>query len=214
MRARGARAGPRLIARVQPLVTARSVDRTFDYGVPEGVELESGSRVLVPLGARQVDGVVVAVAEGDDDELKPIDEVIGRVPPALLDLAVWMADEYGSTLARALALVIPPRPPKRALKARDDFPDPDVAVVRRLTDAQRAAVAGCVEAAAAGEREVLLHGVTGSGKTEVYLRGDRARAGAGQRRRSCWCPRSRSRRRRPAGSSPGSATPSRCCTAR
>ena len=169
VRARGARAGPRLIARVQPLVTARSVDRTFDYGVPEGVELESGSRVLVPLGARQVDGVVVAVAEGDDDELKPIDEVIGRVPPALLDLAVWMADEYGSTLARALALVIPPRPPKRALKARDDFPDPDVAVVRRLTDAQRAAVAGCVEAAAAGEREVLLHGVTGSGKTEVYL---------------------------------------------
>ncbi len=169
MRARGARAGPRLIARVQPLVTARSVDRTFDYGVPEGVELESGSRVLVPLGARQVDGVVVAVAEGDDDELKPIDEVIGRVPPALLELAVWMADEYGSTLARALALVIPPRPPKRALKARDDFPDPDVAVVRRLTDAQRAAVAGCLEAAAAGEREVLLHGVTGSGKTEVYL---------------------------------------------
>ena len=37
MRARGARAGPRLIARVQPLVTARSVDRTFDYGVPEGL---------------------------------------------------------------------------------------------------------------------------------------------------------------------------------
>ena len=53
--------------------------------------------MLVPLGARQVDGVVVAVAEGDDDELKPIDEVIGRVPPALLELAVWMADEYGST---------------------------------------------------------------------------------------------------------------------
>jgi primosomal protein N' (replication factor Y) len=169
VRARGARAGSRLIARVQPLVTARSIDRTFDYGVPDGVELESGSRVLVPLGARQVDGVVVDVAEGDDEELKPIDEVIGRVPPALLELAVWMADEYGSTLARALALVIPPRPPKRALKARDDFPDPDVAVVRRLTDAQRAAVAGCLEATAAGEREVLLHGVTGSGKTEVYL---------------------------------------------
>ena len=42
----------------------------------------------------------------------------------LLELAVWMADDYGSTLARALALVIPPRPPKRALKARGAFAEP------------------------------------------------------------------------------------------
>ncbi len=64
MRARRARPG--LIARVHPLVTARAVDRAFDYAIPEQLvdRVEVGSIVRVELGAREVDGVVDSLASG------------------------------------------------------------------------------------------------------------------------------------------------------
>jgi len=70
----------------------------------------------------------------------------------------------------------------------------------QLTEDQGAAVARLTEALdEQGFCPALLHGVTGSGKTEVYLP-------------SCWCPRSRSRPRPSVGSWTASA-PSRYCTA-
>ena len=65
--------------------------------------------------------------------------------------------------------------------------DPD----RQLTIDQESALKRLTKLAAAGTfRAVLLHGVTGSGKTEIYLRLAAAAraAGAGD---ACSCPRSR-----------------------
>jgi primosomal protein N' (replication factor Y) (superfamily II helicase) len=165
------RARPGLIARVHPLVTARAVDRPFDYDIPEALagRVAAGSIVRVALGAREVDGVVESLGEpGGDAELKPLIDVTGRVPPALLELAAWIAEQTASTTARALALVIPPRPPRRVLKPIERPPPEDRPV--QLTEAQQRAVDACLEAIDQGGHEVLLHGVTGSGKTEVYLR--------------------------------------------
>jgi primosomal protein N' (replication factor Y) len=229
------------VVQVEPLTTARALRGPFDYLRPDGVDV--GSVLVVPFGSRDVVGVVTGLADGSEHEpVAPHRVLDARLPPELVQLALWMADEYCSTPARALSLLLPPKGarPKTALwgerssctegggsvdgsgsaarlterqRALLDslprFAGPDLAALRRLearglarieprivrraplhiavgaareqpalTAEQREALAA-VDAAEPGAR-LLLHGVTGSGKTEVYLR---AAASALARRR-------------------------------
>jgi primosomal protein N' (replication factor Y) (superfamily II helicase) len=159
------------LAAVLPLVTARALARAFTYEVPDDVE--RGAVVSVGLGGRRVRGVVVDVGVDAPAgiEVAAAGPVVDRVPAALLELALWVADYYGSTPARALALVAPHARSRRGARrepaSRDAFPgEPEPA---QLTPAQSAAVERIVAALDAGGGHVLLHGPTGSGKTEVYL---------------------------------------------
>src|SRR5256885_3068112 len=97
---------PRL-ASVYPLVTARAVARPFTYEVPD--EVERGAIVDVRFGNARRRGIVteVGVTPPDGVVAAPVQRVAETLPPALVDLALWMADYYGSTPARALALVAP-----------------------------------------------------------------------------------------------------------
>ena len=99
-----------LIAKVEPITTARSLRGPFDYVVEEGVE--KGALLVVPFGRRDVTGVVVGLAERSDVPpeklVRPRRVREERVPAELVDLAEWMAREYVSTFARALQLVMPP----------------------------------------------------------------------------------------------------------
>src|SRR4051812_38746510 len=209
---------PALIARIEPLTTTRRLAGPFDYLLPSE-PVTVGSLVRIPFGHQKLDGVVVELAPGTDvpEEklVAPTKVQPDSVPADLVDLALWMAVEYCSTPARALALVTPPpgkaktylyaevtgadgrvTDSQRALLER--LPGPtgeNLPALRRLekrglvtiservarrpprmtpaadrevelTPAQRSALEA-IEAAPAEAR--LLHGVTGSGKTEVYL---------------------------------------------
>ena len=159
-------------ASVYPLVNARAVARAFTYEVDDDVGV--GSIVRMPFGRSRARGIVVGLvgAPPEDVEARPVDGVVGEVPAALVELALWLADYYGSTPARALALVAPESPKRRKVQ-----PPPaerqalgGEAEPRRLSDEQRKAVDRVVGALDAGEGGLfLLHGATGSGKTEVYL---------------------------------------------
>ncbi len=207
-----------MIAKVEPLTTTRRLSGPFDYRVDGDVTI--GSLVRIPFGHQKLDGVVVALTETTDvpDEklVEPISTRTDTLPRDLVDLAKWMAEEYCSTPARALALVTPPPGnPKTYLwaEATDNegrvnenqarllarLPGPagkDLAALRRLearglvtitektqrraprmdvpadravelTPAQQDALEAIDQAP---DEARLLHGVTGSGKTEVYLR--------------------------------------------
>ena len=98
-----------------------------------------------------------------------VGRVLDEIPPALVDLALWVADYYGSTPARALDLVAPR---KRTRRGEAKTPGPGLTgepPPERLTPEQVAAVARVVSAIDAGGGRFLLYGATGSGKTEVYL---------------------------------------------
>ena len=215
---------------VVPLVTTRAIGRALSYAPPPAGAPPPGALVRVPLAGRSVRGVVVpATGEAHEGELREIEAVLDpdAVSEGLLQVALWIASYYGSTPARALPLVLPPRtrprgerwasavpaaeggtPTRRAvLEALADGPRlvselveavPTTAPTLRLmhevglirierrlaapaavphaarpdpTPDQAAAIArveGLLAKGAGGE--LLLHGVTGSGKTEVFLR--------------------------------------------
>ncbi len=176
-----------LIAKVEPMTTARALRGPFDYRLPEALrgEVGVGSMLVVPFGARKVLGVVVALADSSEvaeekllAPLRALDEGPPAVPVELLALAEWIAAEYCSTIARALALVLPPGATRRlsGRKRRAVARPEHLPVGARgrgapeLTLEQQAVLAPVY--AALRERrgeQRLLHGVTGSGKTEIYL---------------------------------------------
>jgi primosomal protein N' (replication factor Y) len=158
-------------ASVYPLVSARALARPFTY-LADG--LEKGSIVTVPFGRARRRGVVVDLADEAPPEVEPVavDRVLGSVPPRLVDLALWMADYYGSTPARTLALVAPESPARRKGATRRQAAGdlPAEAAPATLTQPQTAAVERISGALDSAGGSFLLYGATGSGKTEVYLR--------------------------------------------
>jgi primosomal protein N' (replication factor Y) (superfamily II helicase) len=151
------------------LVTARALARPFTY-LADG--LEKGSVVTVPFGRARRRGVVVGLEDEAPAEVEPVavEKVVGAIPPPLVDLALWIADYYGSTPARALGLVAPHSRARRGelRTPGGDFPgEPEP---EALTPPQEGALGRITSAMDGGGGAFLLYGATGSGKTEVYLR--------------------------------------------
>jgi primosomal protein N' (replication factor Y) len=100
------------IAKVEPLTTARALRGPFDYRLPEGMGVETGSILRIPFGRRRLLGVVVALAATSDLPesrlAEPLEVLPQAVPEDLVDLASWVSHEYCSTMSRALQLVLPP----------------------------------------------------------------------------------------------------------
>jgi primosomal protein N' (replication factor Y) (superfamily II helicase) len=159
-------------AAVYPLVTARALAREFTYEVPDGIG--PGAVVEVRFGNARRRAVVTDVDVDAPPGIKavPVERVVEELPPALVALALWIADYYGSTPGRALGLIAPvqrkPRGERRPPAERDALPGE--ARPAELSPSQRTALDRVVAALGAGEStNFLLYGATGSGKTEVYL---------------------------------------------
>ena len=156
--------------------------RLFDYRIPEGELLSSadvGLRVRVPFGSASRIGVIVALPQSSDfpvAQLKTAEAVLRDLPPLPADwfrLSEFCSAYYQVPLGEVMLSTLPAglrriNPPKaRASRSRAKLPPAHEPP--ELTAEQQAALTRIVEGGV-GFKAYLLHGVTGSGKTEVYLR--------------------------------------------
>jgi primosomal protein N' (replication factor Y) (superfamily II helicase) len=158
-------------ASVYPLVPSRAVARPFTYEVPP--EVGKGSVVSLSFHGAKRRGVVVGLEEAAPLGIKaaPVGDVVDALPEPLVDLALWLADYYGSTPARALELIAPVK--RRARGVRESPAARDAlggeAEPNALSGSQRSALDRITDTLEGGGGNFLLHGATGSGKTEVYI---------------------------------------------
>ena len=104
----------RTVAAVVPLVPAWRVDKTFDYVVPDELDVEVGSVVGIPFGHRKVRGVVTKLSQesAGERELQPIARLVVATPiarPPLPELLEWIAERYTTPRGRVFDRIVPPR---------------------------------------------------------------------------------------------------------
>ena len=150
------------------------LSRTFVYRLNEPVH--AGCRVLVPFRRREVEGFVVGLRKDPPSgvAIHDVQKVLDSEPlirPDVFELCQWISDYYlappGEVLKSAL-------PPGIAAKHLEKHVAGIAGTVCDRTNApnltaDQARVLNLIEQSN-GFHAILLHGVTGSGKTEVYLR--------------------------------------------
>ncbi len=152
---------------------------TLTYLQNPKFSIQRGSLVNVPLGKRSIRGVVVELKKSntaaEDDayalkEVMSIDEEWPALKDPFLKWLEWVSEYYIHPLGRTLQLCFPPlSKPKKERKSNRPPVVPVLEKVKlhKLTEEQKTCLTAIQNVS--GFATHLVHGVTGSGKTEIYL---------------------------------------------
>jgi primosomal protein N' (replication factor Y) len=160
-------------------------DHSYTYYIDEKAEASVGKRAMVPFGKRECLGYIVAQRENLPEGVK--EEAVKKIRRVVdgeavfdekdVETARWMAGFYLCGTGQALAAMIPSgrRMTYPALPGNDEEGEPSLSI----SDEQEAALRAIMSPDCAGKDSspqgglppmFYLYGVTGSGKTEVFLR--------------------------------------------
>ncbi|PKL18273.1 MAG: hypothetical protein CVV49_06725 [Spirochaetae bacterium HGW-Spirochaetae-5] len=146
------------------------VTRSFTYKIPDGMILVAGMRVVVNFAGRKMTGYVSSVHSNMPEgiELKDIESRIDDEPiydERIIRLAEYVSESYLSSVGEALGKALPAG---ESSKSR-----PRNSRVRQIQDSgiiltgQQKEI---YEKILSSEKKThLIFGITGSGKTEVYM---------------------------------------------
>jgi len=186
------------------------LQQRFTYAQDEKGEAALGKRVMAPFGRRELLGYVIGEREEAPEGVAPeaikkIRRVVDKEAifgTEEIELALWMASYYLCGTGEALATMIPSG---RRETGSESLLDEEVQIAETaltLSDEQRQALEAILETKAAGDSTeaatmlqpgpkqeqaspqrpsmFYLYGITGSGKTEVFLRAAEAMLAAGK----------------------------------
>jgi primosomal protein N' (replication factor Y) len=160
-------------------LSQRFVYRTDDKG-----EAAVGKRALVPFGRREMTGFVVGECAEKPDGLaeaavKTIRRIVDKEPvfsKREIELAQWIAGFYLCSEGEALSVMLPSGRRTKPLPAFGIDEEAISHTKLELSPEQKAAFQAIIAGDTAAERQketgkpFYLYGITGSGKTEVFLR--------------------------------------------
>ncbi len=153
-----------MYARVIVDITHSEVDKVFEYSIPTDLQVQLGSRVLVPFGNKTIEGIVIGITEAcefDVSKIKSVVTVLEQTPALTketLALSDFIVKNCHVTKATALRLFLPSE--MRKGKVREHF-----ITYYQLAEINLDEVINGLRSTAKKQKEVLLY-LSENGKTE------------------------------------------------
>lgn len=159
---------------------ASPLPQCFDYIAPENIkpqDFQVGQRVLVPFGKQEKVAILIEVTDQTDIPLNKLKSAIALlehdavIDAEIMQLALWASRYYQHSLGEVLFTALPSafRKADVSLRALPDLKSNTEAKIPSYTLNQQQQQAVTAITNSNVFECFLLEGVTGSGKTEVYL---------------------------------------------
>ncbi len=156
---------------------SRHTDEYFTYASEEPLAVGTVVTVTFGKGKKELRGFVFEtevqtdLAPGRIKKILRVDDRYALTEENIRTI-IWMRQRYGIQYLDGIRCFLPAGRPPRPGKEKEPYQNvkPDVQDIQALTEEQQTALDKLTQAADQGRyRAFLLHGVTGSGKTEVYM---------------------------------------------
>ena len=155
---------------VAPLKIVRTNSEVFTYASKE--KLETGQIVQIPVGRKNMFGVVFKEVKKPDFETREILKIVEKtpIPKHLIELSKWMSQYYATPLSQVLSGILPAglgKNRRSSKKEKIKLTDEKESCSNFLYTNQQQDAINKLDKIHSGT--VLLHGITGSGKTSIYI---------------------------------------------
>lgn len=158
--------------------------KLFDYRAPDATDADIGARVVVPFGKKVALGIIVermVTSELPAAKVRAVLHILREIPPLptdVMNLLKFCSDYYHYPLGATILNALPTRLRRaQTIKKMPALPNagsparsPQMpALMGRSLNAEQTAALERLRAHENSFAPFLLHGVTGSGKTEIYF---------------------------------------------